>query len=267
MKFITPAEIQPQVRHFNHFAPIPNVAWGPRTIPDLELILVLAGEFSYAEPGTPPVLARPGDVLCLRPNREHVVRQLGAGGVISCLHCDLLPGLSWGNGDYRLAPEPQLLTHAGDDPLLPELFRGGATAHSGYGRNRAPLAQTLARAIWLRLAEQWQGGAAAGTLSPSPRLDRMLQYIRAHLHEPLSRQALARAFALTPQYINALFRRELGIPPTQLIRRERVLKAHHLILNEGLTLKAAAQRTGFRDVFYFSRVFKRVMGIPPGKVR
>jgi AraC-like DNA-binding protein len=39
--------------------------------------------------------------------------------------------------------------------------------------------------------------------------------------------------------------------------------AHRLLTDEGLSVKETAARVGFDDAFYFSRVFKKVMGIPP----
>ncbi len=43
-------------------------------------------------------------------------------------------------------------------------------------------------------------------------------------------------------------------------------KAFLLIQNERLSVKEAAERTGFYDTYYFSKIFKKVYGFPPGRI-
>jgi len=95
----------------------------------------------------------------------------------------------------------------------------------------------------------------------------MVEWLRARLAEPVSRRDLAGAFFLTPEHVNALFRKELGISPTQFLHRERVLLAHRLMQSEGLSAKEAAARAGFCDQFYFSKVFRKMMGVPPSRAQ
>jgi len=45
-----------------------------------------------------------------------------------------------------------------------------------------------------------------------------------------------------------------------------VYRAYQLIQHEGLSVKEAAPRVGFCDQFYFSKVFKRIMGVSPSTV-
>ncbi|MFW5710704.1 MAG: helix-turn-helix domain-containing protein [bacterium] len=43
--------------------------------------------------------------------------------------------------------------------------------------------------------------------------------------------------------------------------------ARHLIVNEGAEIKQAAALTGYSDLAYFYRVFKKFFGIAPGQLR
>lgn len=42
--------------------------------------------------------------------------------------------------------------------------------------------------------------------------------------------------------------------------------AYRLIHEQGKSVKEAAYAAGYQDPFYFSRVFKRTLGIPPSQV-
>ena len=130
-----------------------------------------------------------------------------------------------------------------------------------YTHYRDALVRSIYHQIWILLSEYW----VTRPVSPhvSRRLQEMLDWLQAHLAEPVSRKDLARVFVLAPEYINALFKSEIGISPTQYIHRERAMWAHRLLVDDGLSVKQAAAAVGFNDPFYFSRVFKKVMGVAP----
>ena len=94
----------------------------------------------------------------------------------------------------------------------------------------------------------------------------MVSYLRTHLDRKVTRRSLAREFGITPEHVNALFKKHLGVTPTQFIQRERMQKAYHYLRDEGLSVKETAARVGFDDPFYFSRVFKRLMHRSPTSV-
>jgi transcriptional regulator GlxA family with amidase domain len=155
------------------------------------------------------------------------------------------------------------VTETHHDPTIHGLFKRCSEVFCGYSRYRTALLQTIVREIWLRLAEHWRSG---DNPQVSRRMEQMVEFLRQHLHEPISRQDLAEQFSMTPEHINALFKKELGVTPTQLIHRERVYRAYQWIRNEGLSVKQAAEKVGFCDPFYFSKVFKRIMGLSPSEV-
>jgi AraC-like DNA-binding protein len=74
-------------------------------------------------------------------------------------------------------------------------------------------------------------------------------------------------FRITPEHVNALFRKELGVTPTQFLHRERIFRAYRYIRDQGVSVKEAAAQVGFDDPFYFSRVFKRIFKHAPSSLR
>jgi len=63
------------------------------------------------------------------------------------------------------------------------------------------------------------------------------------------------------------FRAETGYAPIDYLTRMRVQRACQLLLSTASPVRDVADRLGYRDPYYFSRVFRRVMGTPPSTYR
>lgn len=75
---------------------------------------------------------------------------------------------------------------------------------------------------------------------------------------------LARVAGLSPSQYRRVFSACTGTSPTDFLRSCRVARAKGLLLS-GVPIKDVAVRTGYPDVFYFMRTFRRVAGMPPGR--
>ncbi len=231
----------------------PFAAWGPRAIPDTELVFIHAGVFSLELEGE-TVRAGENELLVVFPGERHTLRSLEESGIISCIHCDL----------PELAGRALARTRKSTDPELPEGFRRCAEAFLRPAPWRDELLHAIMSEIWIRIRSL---GSLAEANPPSPRVREMVRYIQDHLDEPISRSTLSRKFHASPQHINYLFKTELGTSPTRLLHSERAKKAFLLIQNERISVKEAAFRTGFCDPYHFSKVFKKVYGFPPGRIK
>ena len=250
----------PTVRAANYMPVAQGREWGPRAIGDWELIFVVRGEMAYRRIGGNITKLYQGDVLCITPGEEHCyTNTTGGEAVFSCIHLEIGPG-RWRSGDYTLASHPPLVTSTGSDPVFPYLFKHCSDTFEGYDPYRSRLVNVIAHEIWLHLASIWKSPA---TQAPSPRTRRMQEFLRERLEQPVSRQDLAEAFHLSPERVNAIFKREVGVSPGAFVQRERVILAYEKLAYEGLSVKEAAYSTGFTDPFHFSKVFKKIMGIPP----
>lgn len=83
----------------------------------------------------------------------------------------------------------------------------------------------------------------------------------------LSPADLSRASGLTPRRLRALFMRRLGTTPLRYLIRLRLERAKAQLRKEGSRLVEVAEVCGFRDVYYFSRLFKKYAGATPGAWR
>lgn len=101
----------------------------------------------------------------------------------------------------------------------------------------------------------------------APRIQRSIDYMRAHLNRPLQVAELAAQAGCSASHYFTLFKRAVGCPPLDYFTRLRMQHACELLEQGGLSVKAAAARLGYDDPFYFSRVFKATCGVAPRDYR
>jgi YesN/AraC family two-component response regulator len=65
-------------------------------------------------------------------------------------------------------------------------------------------------------------------------------------------------------YINRVFKETLGKTIFTYLNRLRIEKAKQFLSTQIYSLTDVAEKTGFHDVYYFSKVFKKYAGITPG---
>ncbi len=259
------AQMRPEVHHSNYTSVKLGQSWGPRVIPDYEFILIVSGVFSYAKEGEAELELSQGDVLCIPPGVTHTFsclrRSLGEAA-FSCIHMEFAEGRSRLAGDYRPEIEPPLLTQLGAGSAMHLLFKSLSDTLSGYGSRRHEIAPCILKEIVLRLAELWEGKSASCV---SPRVKAMAESVCADLGARVGRRELSKAFGISQEYVDTLFRRELGMTPTEYLHAQRSAKACKLLLEDGLSVKEAASLLGYSDEFHFSKMFKRHMGMAPSR--
>lgn len=105
------------------------------------------------------------------------------------------------------------------------------------------------------------------TAVPNSSFEKMLSYIDFHFAEPLTLKSLANSFHLNPNYCCSLFPKYTGQTFSQYITDIRINEAKKLLAASDLTLEEIAATVGFRDYFYFSKVFKKKCGLSPSTYR
>ncbi len=99
------------------------------------------------------------------------------------------------------------------------------------------------------------------------RLERTLHYINSHYTEKISLEDAASHAALSPAYFSKVFKEEMNCSFTIYINRIRIDHSKTLLRTTPCTLIEISGLVGFEDQSYFSRVFKGIAGISPGKYR
>ncbi len=96
---------------------------------------------------------------------------------------------------------------------------------------------------------------------------RAVYYIKLHYAEDLALTDVARYANVNPNYLSGAFQKEMGVSLREYITGER-MKAAKVLLEQGeLRISDVAERVGVHDVKYFSRLFKRAVGMTPGEYK
>lgn len=94
-------------------------------------------------------------------------------------------------------------------------------------------------------------------------VQRMQDYINAHLSESITLGDLARASLFSPWHAHRLFLKETGLTPAEYIRRLRLSRSA-MKLKDGCRVTDAACDLGFGSVDGYQRAFLREFGMNPG---
>lgn len=96
-------------------------------------------------------------------------------------------------------------------------------------------------------------------------VQKAIKYIDYNYSTSISINDVAASAGISRSHLYRLFVRYVSIPPNEYLVRYRVNKAAMLLETGRLTVGEVAYSTGFSDQLYFSRVFKKYMGIPPSR--
>jgi AraC-like DNA-binding protein len=136
-----------------------------------------------------------------------------------------------------------------------------AVRHSARGgAGGAELALTLARAVFLRFR------ADSSTPPPDSRRERLhsvAEHMAAEPGRDWSIDAVARSLGLSPGRFTQLFREVHGVPPKAWLSRCRMERARRLLAESDASIQQIAEDLGYSDLFFFSRHFKRHVGLSP----
>lgn len=127
------------------------------------------------------------------------------------------------------------------------------------------LATRLTELILMRIVHDARPGDEGGS-EARRTFERCHATVRESYLEIRSVAELARRCHLDPAYLSRLFQRFSAERPLQLLTRLKTQHAADLIVRRGFSVKAAGEAVGFPDPYHFSRVFKRVHGVSPGRI-
>ena len=95
-------------------------------------------------------------------------------------------------------------------------------------------------------------------------VQRVIDFLHAHLGQPVCLAQLAEVAEMGPSALIRSFGRIVGVPPYAYLALLRVERAKRL-LRCGVAITEVAYTTGFSDQSHLTRHFRRAVGVPPGQ--
>ena len=95
----------------------------------------------------------------------------------------------------------------------------------------------------------------------------VLNYVEFNYMEAMSLDSLAARYAVSKNYLSSRFHKEVGMTVTDHINHTRVQQSLKLLGGTTLSMPEIAERCGFADANYFSRIFKKLRNMTPNEYR
>ena len=254
-----------------------------RYLYDHELVVFTAGK-SQVVAGEKSFICAKGDALIIPPGIRHWTRALDEMVERYCFHFDWIAGLpsvmppfvyestrQYRPGRCKHAPDglnikmPFYLTGLPLRRLLPLInpLTGCDDSREGILKQRG--------LFLLLLAELLAGDKGKVKTSHGGKSLRLAQALKQRIEndfrQRLSMSTLAKEFKVTPGHMARTFRMIVGISPLEYLHRLRLEEAYRLLSVTSMNVSEAASEVGFDDANYFSRLFRKKMGMSPCLVR
>ncbi len=162
-----------------------------------------------------------------------------------------------GDPNVRLSP----LTHCAENEAVREIFVKLSSLRLRTNTDKL-LLDSLVRQLIITLSADSYSGKAL-----SRNTVRITDYIDENYFEDISLTVLSESFGLSKSYIARLFKTELHTTSAEYLSRTRIAAACRLLGFSDMQIGEISEAVGFRDQYYFSRVFRKVCGTTPGEFR
>lgn len=103
-------------------------------------------------------------------------------------------------------------------------------------------------------------------LNPSA-LENIVEEIQSRYNENITLTGFSEKHNISAGHLSNLLKERLGMSFSEYITAKRVQKAKELLADERLSVEKVANEVGYKDYFYFTKVFKKAVGISPSKYR
>ncbi|MDF2837262.1 MAG: transcriptional regulator, AraC family protein [Paenibacillus sp.] len=244
----------------------------------LEFLYFVRGE-AMIECGSATIKASPGDLVVVNSNELHYGISLSADLFYYALIADisLLHSHSVDAAETKfITPITQnrllLRNHiSGDDQAeacVLSIIKELEQREFGYELAvKSELYRLLTLLLRGHVATVLTQGEYDERMKNIERFAPVFQHIENHYKDELSVDMLARMTRLSRFHFSRLFKELSGHTVTEYITMTRLNKADYLLRHSPLTVSEIAAVTGFNDIYYFSRTFKKHKKVAPSAIR
>lgn len=164
--------------------------------------------------------------------------------------------------DYYQMPKDVNVFFTGTSPDYQWLYRQMIQELQLQRTNYADLLNMNLRHILLIINRYLQEGNQIGT-DMLDEIERATHYFNEHYNEPIVIEDYAKDRAMTANWFTQSFKKITKFTPMQYILSLRLANAMNLIDNTDYNMTQIAQAVGYDNSMYFSRLFKKHIGMTP----
>jgi AraC-like DNA-binding protein len=248
------------IHGMRHTVPL-GLSCRPHAHPDIEIVYHPIGRGLSRSPEQDNLPFREGHVVIYAPGQIH--DQINdAEGEDLCIQIAAPPG-----------SEKKLPHHGFSVGPLTDLALSGEIAalskgKIGLGASEQAILDFRATAVLLDLIQLARDGEfEPRNASSEHRVLQAERYIGEHFGQIENLGEVATHVGVSHDHLRHAFKAHRGKSLVRHLTDVRVARAQALLLHSLLPLKQIAAMCGFRDEYYFSAVFRRCIGTPPGAYR
>ncbi len=245
----------------------------PRTLhshPDFaEFTLILAGQGICELDGIFYPITKGDLIICNRGILHDEFSDSQPIALISIAADNIhLPGLP---ENCILPSDTVPLVHLGsNEPVFNQLVVLLADMVKGSNMRRDYIIQSLFLALFYLLLDTIDIYCHKISIEADPVIGlahQIRSYVDIHITENISVTEIAAHFSISPSYLARIFKHTIGCPLSKYIIRRRMGEAQSLLLNTKLPISAVAERVGYPNQSYFTKLFTQSFRISPLQYR
>lgn len=227
---------------------------------DYYLLYLVSGELTVTLP-TKEAILEAGNFIIFPPNcRYKYSHKNGAPIEYMWLHftgSDVEKTLR----KYELKIYPLINKIEPDDAIIMR-FQNIFNAFIKHDKFRENELSTLLERLMISLARRVSGEKKQTNL-----LNKSIAYINSNYIDDIRIPELAKMESLSVSRYNTLFRKVTGLSPIEYIKKMRLASACELLSATDLPIKTISSMVGYTDSHFFSRIFKKSLGVSPAFYR
>jgi len=127
--------------------------------------------------------------------------------------------------------------------------------------------QGIFKNMYIYLAKYIDGRKEELSVKKSRPINEAISFIRDNFSKDISLEDTAGAANVSPAYLSSIFKEKMGMGYSDYLTDVRLDRAKKLLTDSSISIKELAGQVGYNDEKYFSKTFKKKVGIKPTDYR
>jgi AraC-like DNA-binding protein len=233
-----------------------------------EFLLIVEGEGDFVVDGK-HYTASSGSLMCY--NRSIWHGEKSTSDTFEAMYIGFR-GLQIKNfpDDHFLAAEQPALIDLGEQFVpIKQLFGDILAEHKNTAPESVTIANHLLGVLMCRLSQHvhYEKNVQHIKRPSVVAVQSGKRYIELNYRADINLEALAKLTHVNAYHFCHLFKQETGMSPIQYLIRYRVEVAKQYLSTTDLSISEISELVGYKSDTYFQNIFKKMMGMPPGRYR